>query len=87
MLNYRGQSSPYAITTIILFLAAIFCTYLAIVRNLALAISSREEEGELEAFGRAKQLVEGNELQGFLLNLLFGILSFAVFMYWEQTLI
>ena len=60
---------------VILSLAMVFKIYLAVVWNLALVVSVLEERRGIDALGRAGKLVKGLKLRGFLLNILFGLLS------------
>ena len=60
---------------VILSLAMVFKSYLAVVWNLALVVSVLEERRGIDALGRAGKLVKGLKLRGFFLNILFGLLS------------
>uniref|UniRef100_A0A2N9HBX9 Transmembrane protein n=1 Tax=Fagus sylvatica TaxID=28930 RepID=A0A2N9HBX9_FAGSY len=60
---------------VILSLAMVFKSYLAVVWNLALVVSVLEERRGIDALGRAGNLVKGLKLRGFFLNILFGLLS------------
>lgn len=77
-----AKSSSYIAVFV---LASIFYCYLSIAWNLALAVSVVEEKCGIEALGKAGQLVKGLKLQGFLMNLLFGILYGAAFQVMTRT--
>jgi hypothetical protein len=63
---------------VILSLAMVFKSYLAVVWNLALVVSVLEERRGIDALGRAGKLVKGLKLRGFFLNILFALLSLLV---------
>lgn len=77
-LMLAGQVSFSAIYWVILILATIFLSYLAVVWTLSLVVSVMEERCGIDALGKAGQLVKGFEIRGFLLNLLFAVLFSAV---------
>lgn len=68
-----------AVTLLLSILALIFYVYLDILWTLATVISVLEERHGIEALGKASQIVKGMEPHGFLLNLLFTVLSSTVF--------
>ncbi|XP_038700768.1 uncharacterized protein LOC119997678 [Tripterygium wilfordii] len=66
---------PSIVSIVLIVLVAVLYTYLAVVWTLALVVSVLEDKRGIEALGKAAQLVKGMKLEGFLLNLVFTILS------------
>ncbi|KAI4335472.1 hypothetical protein L6164_014116 [Bauhinia variegata] len=68
---------------LILIIVLSFYAYLGVYWNLSIVIAVLEEKCGLEAIGKATQLAMGMKLQGFLLNVLFGILGFLLYYSWS----
>ncbi|KAF3452851.1 hypothetical protein FNV43_RR03284 [Rhamnella rubrinervis] len=71
-------------TYITVIVASIFYGYLSIVWNLAIVVSVLEEKCGIESLGKAGRLVKGMKLEGFLLNLVFGIVYYSVFQFYRM---
>jgi len=68
--------------TLLIVLAIIFITfnlYLSVVWSLAVVVSVVEDTYGLSALGKAREVVKGNRVQGFLLNLLYMLLLTVIF--------
>nr|GEU69728.1 hypothetical protein CTI12_AA240190 [Tanacetum cinerariifolium] len=68
--------------TLLIVMAIIFVTlnlYLSIVWNLAVIVSVVEDTYGLSALGKAREVVKGNRVNGFLLNLLYMLLLVVIF--------
>ncbi|GKV50479.1 hypothetical protein SLEP1_g57180 [Rubroshorea leprosula] len=74
-------SKALAITLAVLFL--IFYAYLAVVWDLSFVVSVFEEKSEIEALGKAANIVKGMQLQGFVLNLGIMVLSLVLSLSWK----
>ncbi|GAV71231.1 hypothetical protein CFOL_v3_14725 [Cephalotus follicularis] len=68
-----------SLSKILLVVALSFLSYLSIVWNLAFVISVLEEIYGIEALGEATKIVKGMKLHGFLLNLLFAVITVILF--------
>lgn len=66
---------------LLIVLAIIFVTfnlYLSVVWSLAVVVSVVEDTYGLSALGKAREVVKGNRVHGFLLNLLFFLLTVVI---------
>lgn len=79
MLMFVGEVFLPAISWIIIILATVFLSYLAIVWTLAFVVSVMEERCGIDALGKAGELVKGLEMSGFFLNLVFGVVASVVY--------
>lgn len=70
-------------TYITVVVASISYGYLSIVWNLAIVVSVLEEKCGIESLGKAGRLVNGMKLEGFLLNLVFGILYYSALRFYK----
>lgn len=78
---------PFAAKPIIIVLgifALTFYLYLSVVWSLALVVSVVEEKFYgIEALGKGGQIVKGKRVDGFMLNMVFTLLSLGIFyVYW-----
>lgn len=68
----------------ILIPVSVFYVYLQVAWNLCIVISVVEEKSGLEAFGKASLLLKGVRMQGFVLDLVFEVISLIVYILWEK---
>ncbi|XP_028791032.1 uncharacterized protein LOC114746925 [Neltuma alba] len=72
-LNFASPFRPTIFLYVILFLASAFHMYLAVVWKMSIVVSVLEEKSGVDSFGKASQILKGSKLQGFLLNIMFGV--------------
>ncbi|KAL5548967.1 hypothetical protein UlMin_004198 [Ulmus minor] len=78
VLIFDRQRTMSFFSILVFILVAILYLYLAVVWTLALVVSVLEEKSGVEALEKARELVKGTRLKGFLLKVLFGILYYVM---------
>ncbi|KAK6783669.1 hypothetical protein RDI58_017123 [Solanum bulbocastanum] len=85
---FLATSNIYDFSMVIIFVifAYIIYLYLSIVWVMALVVSIVEEGNYgVMALGKARKIIKGNEMKGFILNILFNLL--ALFIFWGTQII
>ncbi|XP_055824471.1 uncharacterized protein LOC129893002 [Solanum dulcamara] len=80
---FLATSHLYDFSTIIIFaiFAYIFYLYLSVVWVMALVVSIVEEGNYgVKALGKAGKIIKGNEMKGFILNIVFNLLALIIFL-------
>ncbi|KAK4712915.1 hypothetical protein R3W88_018822 [Solanum pinnatisectum] len=85
---FLATSNIYDFSMVIIFaiFAYIIYLYLSMVWVMALVVSIVEEGNYgVMALGKARKIIKGNEMKGFILNILFNLL--ALFIFWGTQII
>ncbi|XP_028775410.1 uncharacterized protein LOC114732280 [Neltuma alba] len=76
---------PTTFAYVLLIPVSAFQMYLSVFWKMSLVISVLEEKSGLEAFGKASQILKGLKLQGFLLNLVYGVPGLIAYIWFFRT--
>ncbi|KAJ0014750.1 hypothetical protein Pint_21026 [Pistacia integerrima] len=79
LLLVRDPIASTVLVLMIVILASVVYIYLEVTWSLGFIVSVLEEKSGSEAIGKAAKIVKGRRLHGFLLNLVFRILSLVIY--------
>ncbi|XP_044477840.1 uncharacterized protein LOC123205090 [Mangifera indica] len=80
LLVQQTVTSKVLLSTVITILASVLYIYLNVTWNLGFVVSVLEEKSGSEAIGKAAKIIKGKRLHGFILNLVFMILTLVIFL-------